>query len=139
MTRIYFMDADLFYIGDGVMPPEPTKLYTVDVIANGFYKAQYQGGIVNEETLEVTGGTWVETSGPSKEDYVAEAISIKAQLLAKVSILIAPLQDAVDLEEATPEEAARLKVLKTYRVQLNRVDTSLAPDIVWPTKPEGIE
>ncbi|EAB6845036.1 tail fiber assembly protein [Salmonella enterica subsp. enterica] len=37
---------------------------------------------------------------------------------------IAPLQDAVDLGEATDDEKARLLAWKKYRVQVNRVDTS---------------
>ncbi len=48
---------------------------------------------------------------------------------------IAPLQDAVDLEIATEEEASLLAAWKKYRVLLNRVDTSVAPDIEWPAVP----
>ena len=48
---------------------------------------------------------------------------------------IAPLQDAVDLEIATEEETSLLEAWKKYRVLLNRVDTSTAPDIEWPTNP----
>ncbi|EFU5240013.1 tail fiber assembly protein, partial [Salmonella enterica] len=43
-----------------------------------------------------------------------------------------PLQDAVDLEEATDEEKARLNAWKKYRVLVNRVDTS-KPE--WPEAP----
>lgn len=46
---------------------------------------------------------------------------------------IAPLQDAVDLGEATDDEKARLLAWKKYRVLVNRVDTT-NPD--WPKKPE---
>ena len=45
---------------------------------------------------------------------------------------IAPLQDAVDLEIAT-EENSLLEARKKYRVLLNRVNTTTAPDIEWPT------
>ncbi|WP_340608936.1 tail fiber assembly protein, partial [Xenorhabdus bharatensis] len=47
-----------------------------------------------------------------------------------------PLQDAVDLDMATKEEKAALLKWKKYRVLLNRVDCSTAPDIVWPEQPE---
>ena len=50
---------------------------------------------------------------------------------------IAPLQDAVDLEIATEEETLLLEAWKKYRVLLNRVDTSTAPDIEWPVAPIG--
>lgn len=45
---------------------------------------------------------------------------------------IAPLQDAVDLGEATDDEKARLLAWKKYRVQVNRVDTV---NPVWPDVP----
>ncbi|EMV7195741.1 tail fiber assembly protein, partial [Escherichia coli] len=48
---------------------------------------------------------------------------------------IAPLQDAVDLEIATEEETSLLAAWKTYRVLLNRVDSSTALDIEWPVIP----
>ncbi|EJZ1643711.1 tail fiber assembly protein, partial [Escherichia coli] len=50
---------------------------------------------------------------------------------------IAPLQDAADLKIATEEETSLLEAWKKYRVLLNRVDTSVAPDIEWPAAPIG--
>lgn len=60
----------------------------------------------------------------------------KQYLLSEAAESIAPLQDAVDLGMATPEEEVLLREWKKYRVMLNRVDTSLAPDITWPQKPQ---
>lgn len=71
----------------------------------------------------------------SKEQHIARAKAQKQTLLAEATDAIAPLQDAVDLGMATDEEEALLKEWKKYRVLLNRVDTSLAPDIEWPEKP----
>jgi len=48
---------------------------------------------------------------------------------------IAPLQDAVDISIATYEEITRLAEWKRYRVELNRIDISKAPDIEWPENP----
>lgn len=78
---------------------------------------------------------WVDIPHPSYEGLVAIAESKKQSLLAEASTAIAPLQDAVDLDMATDEESASLKEWKKYRVLLNRVDTSTAPDIDWPEKP----
>ncbi|HBA5448361.1 TPA: tail fiber assembly protein [Escherichia coli] len=39
------------------------------------------------------------------------------------------------MEIATEEEKALLAAWKTYRVLLNRVDTSTAPDIEWQEEP----
>lgn len=50
---------------------------------------------------------------------------------------IAPLQDAVDIDEATAEEEARLKLWKKYRVALNRLPDQVGypSDITWPEMP----
>ncbi|EEV3342159.1 tail fiber assembly protein [Escherichia coli] len=60
----------------------------------------------------------------------------RSSLMQVASEHIAPLQDAVDLEIATEEENSLLEAWKKYRVLLNRVDTSTAPDIEWPVIPE---
>lgn len=72
----------------------------------------------------------------SYEQEVAIAESKKQTLLSEANNAIAPLQDAVDLGIATGKEREPLIKWKEYRVLLNRVDTSLAPDIDWPEKPE---
>ncbi len=71
----------------------------------------------------------------SKEQLITEAEIQKQSLLAEANNAIAPLQDAVDLDMATDEELSALQKWKKYRVLLNRVDTLLAPNIVWPEKP----
>lgn len=71
----------------------------------------------------------------SHEEEIAIAESNKQMLLSESAESIAPLQDAADLDMATNEEVTLLKEWKKYRVLLNRVDTSLAPDIEWPEKP----
>ncbi|HFS7394056.1 TPA: tail fiber assembly protein, partial [Citrobacter werkmanii] len=59
----------------------------------------------------------------------------KQTLMMGAAEMIAPLQDAVDLDIATEDEKSQLLAWKKYRVLLNRVDTSKAPDIDWPEKP----
>lgn len=81
------------------------------------------------------GKKWVTDKAAKKESDIAAAEAQKQYLLAEAAEAIAPLQDAVDLDMATPVEEALLKEWKKYRVLLNRVDTSTAPDITWPVKP----
>lgn len=69
---------------------------------------------------------------PSKEELIAEAEKKKTRLMNEASKAIAPLQDALDLGVATDKEKESLEEWKKYRVLLNRVDTSTAPDIEWP-------
>ncbi|MBI0732212.1 tail fiber assembly protein [Escherichia coli] len=66
---------------------------------------------------------------------MGQAEETKNSLMQAANEHIAPLQDAVDLEIATEEEASLLAAWKKYRVLLNRVDTSVAPDIEWPAVP----
>ncbi|ELV3371565.1 TPA: tail fiber assembly protein [Klebsiella pneumoniae] len=70
-------------------------------------------------------------------NYVKAAETKKNALLSEASIEIAPLQDAVDLEIATEKEVSLLTEWKKYRVLLNRIDSSQAPEITWPTKPHS--
>lgn len=50
---------------------------------------------------------------------------------------IAPLQDAVDIDEATDAEKALLTLWKKYRVALNRLpdQPGYPADITWPVAP----
>lgn len=70
-------------------------------------------------------------------DYLVLAIAERDQRLAEATIRIAPLQDAVDLEEATAAEIALLKRWKKYRVDLSRIEQQpgFPTDVVWPVIP----
>ncbi|MCY1459269.1 Caudovirales tail fiber assembly protein, lambda gpK [compost metagenome] len=64
-------------------------------------------------------------------------VSEQAQRRALADAAIAPLQDAVELDEATESEAALLIAWKRYRVALSRLaDQEGYPnDIDWPAPP----
>ncbi|MBN4696152.1 tail fiber assembly protein [Escherichia coli] len=81
------------------------------------------------------GTSWEKDKETEKLFQVREAEETKKSLMQVASEHIAPLQDAVDLEIATEEETSLLTAWKKYRVLLNRIDTSTAPDIDWPTIP----
>lgn len=66
------------------------------------------------------------------EYLVAQAEQQKGHLISEASQSISILEDAIYLDMATEDEKARLTVWKKYRVLLNRLDTSTAPDIKWP-------
>ncbi|WP_166359274.1 tail fiber assembly protein [Pseudomonas akapageensis] len=74
---------------------------------------------------------------PSAEELLARA---QGRLMAERKVAddaIAPLQDAIDLDEATEEEIARLKLWKKYRIALSRVveQTGYPQAIEWPVAP----
>ncbi|MBT2372340.1 tail fiber assembly protein [Pseudomonas fluorescens] len=74
---------------------------------------------------------------PPVIDPAADALGEITRLRADADYAIAPLQDAVDVDEATDADLAALKSWKKYRVALNRVpeqpDYPLA--IEWPEVP----
>ena len=85
------------------------------------------------------GSAWVTDADAQHAADIAAADLQKKQMITQASAEISILLDAVNLNMATVEEKFRLTALQAYRVQLNRVDTSLAPDIFWPvmTTPEA--
>jgi hypothetical protein len=78
----------------------------------------------------------VDPPPPSADEIKAINSNTRDGLLASATLAIAPLQDAVDLDEATDAEAALLKQWKQYRIAVNRVDLTQA-DPAWPTAPTG--
>ncbi|HCM1978394.1 TPA: tail fiber assembly protein [Salmonella enterica subsp. houtenae serovar 47:z36:-] len=82
------------------------------------------------------GKTWVKDEAAETAARLRETEGTKSRLLQTAAEKIAPLQDAVDLGIATDDEKAQLDEWKKYRVLVNRVDTSTAPKIDWPKKPE---
>lgn len=71
------------------------------------------------------------------EQQAAAAMAERDSLLQAAGLRMAPLQDAVDLDEATEAEAAALKEWKRYRVALNRLpdQAGYPAEIDWPTPP----
>ncbi|MCG5290658.1 tail fiber assembly protein [Providencia rettgeri] len=72
----------------------------------------------------------------SLEKRVEEAFNQLKALQSEASQAIDTLQDAIDLNMAEKGADELLKSWRKYRVLLSRVDTSTAPDIDWPVKPE---
>ncbi|AHM43536.1 tail fiber assembly protein [Escherichia coli] len=78
------------------------------------------------------GVSWVKDEEAEKLFRIREAEEKKARLIQEATDNIAILQDAVNLEIATTEENSQLDSWRKYRVLVSRIDTSTAPDIVWP-------
>ncbi|WP_250538708.1 MULTISPECIES: tail fiber assembly protein [unclassified Caballeronia] len=71
---------------------------------------------------------------PTPAEILATNTTVRDALLANAALVIAPLQDAVDLEVATDAETALLRQWKQYRVAVNRLDLT-AQNVAWPTTP----
>ncbi|MGE1157010.1 tail fiber assembly protein [Pseudomonas kitaguniensis] len=81
-----------------------------------------------------------EMPAPAPPPTIDPMESAKAEIARLRSIAdyeVAPLQDAVDVDEATKAEVSVLTAWKKYRVALNRVpDQDGYPDTIeWPTAP----
>ncbi len=85
----------------------------------------------------VFNGLTIEQYQYTKEDLIAKAEEQKQSLMSVAADAIAPLQDAEELGMATEIELTALTLWKRYRVMLNRLDISAAPDIEWPEQPTG--
>ena len=72
---------------------------------------------------------------PTQAELISKAEETRAALMATASAAIAPLLDADELGIATKEEKDELTLWKLYRVMLNRLDITTAPDIDWPEMP----
>ena len=144
--KLNILDDRGFYIEDHIEGEIPAN-WTADLVGNGYYKAQYQGGIKDPATGEWTGGHWVEISGPSLEDIenareslIAIANAERSSLMSQASDMIGALSDEIEgLEDSNsdvPDKLrADLKAWKQYRVKVKNIDVSLTPDIEWPEPP----
>ncbi|MCX5511449.1 tail fiber assembly protein [Pseudomonas sp. BJa3] len=110
-------------------------------IAEFFKPKAYTNGEVVEYSTSVVLGWNLATQEQVAEFELRRAVTsaeerIKAER-SKADQAIAPLQDAVDLDEATEAEALRLKEWKRYRVALNRLpdQPGYPAEIDWPAPP----
>ncbi|WP_145518724.1 tail fiber assembly protein [Yersinia mollaretii] len=80
---------------------------------------------------------WVDLNADQLSDIqaadVAQARAYRSKLISDASNKIETLKDRI---EAGQDKAAELKLWRSYRIALDDVDVSTAPDIKWPVAPE---
>ncbi|MFJ5161115.1 tail fiber assembly protein [Pantoea sp. NPDC088449] len=126
---------------------------------SGFYALEIHGDNMPADVIEISDdrwaellkgqdyGKWIEPDAdgnpeltdpppPTQEELVKIADQNKSTLLEQATEAIKPLQYSIDIQESTEEIETKLNEWKKYYVRLSRIDTSGAPDIVWPEKPE---
>ncbi|EUC94014.1 tail fiber assembly protein [Providencia alcalifaciens] len=81
------------------------------------------------------GKKWVLNKTVQKAHWVAQAENEKISRIDEANNTINYLKDALDVGLGDDTDERQLIEWKKYRVLLNRVDTSTAPDIEWPLKP----
>lgn len=123
------------------------------ILWDGQAKVDFGDSVTAIEVNELSGadigytfkdGTFIapEPSPPTEEEIkqgkqqkIALNMAKKASMMDDATQNIEILQDAIELEMATDEEATQLPLWKKYRILLNRLDANTDEDIVWPDKP----
>lgn len=124
---------------DGTYPegswPEDAVLLTEDELALFVGVSAPVGKILGSSAGRPV---WVDVPPPSEAELIAMAETRRDERLRVAAIRIAPLQDAVDLDDATDAEVGLLKAWKQYRIAVNRIDqqAGFPFDITWPTEPK---
>lgn len=128
----YAPSTNGFYPEDNEYPNIPDDVISIsDELYIELLNGQVSGEIITPNGSEMP--FLSQQPSPTKERYIEMAETRRTSLLSSAALKLAPLQDAVDLGEATDEEAAALNAWKKYRVMLMRVDAS---NPQWPTPPE---
>lgn len=68
-----------------------------------------------------------------KAEFVTQAKLKKSKLISDASDEIEILKDRIEFGQ---DKATELKLWKSYRIALDDIDVSTAPDIEWPAAPE---
>lgn len=129
----YLISLLPFYTDQSALPADMIDI--TDVMAAEFFDNPAPDGKVRaagEDGMP----RWVDAPAASHESLVAKAEYQRSVLRDRATAEIDWRQGAVDEGIATEKEAADLSAWNKYRVLLMRVDTSKAPDIEWPVKPE---
>lgn len=86
-----------------------------------------------------SGSEWITDDGAQKNAQVVEAQQKKASLLAEAQSTIGLWQTELQLGIIRDDDKITLIAWMKYIQVLNAIDTSTAPDIGWPVKPEYCE
>nr|EKU4003795.1 tail fiber assembly protein [Morganella morganii] len=79
---------------------------------------------------------WVPIPPPTKDQLIEQAETQKQYLIAEVNAETQLLQTKLALGRIKDNEKALLNAWLDYLDELEAVDVSTAPDIIWPVKPE---
>lgn len=127
----------------GASAPEEAR-FPVDIVEPPAGQVQLPGIELGPEQPAAAGVIdWsqvitVEAKAQAQQEQLLAGVTAEvSQRRAAADRAIAPLQDAVDLEDATEAEAELLKLWKRYRVALSRLheQAGYPTEITWPAPP----
>ena len=127
-------------------------IYPKDLRGTKIYSIETGGETILQEVGEIPDGftelkptsefdswdgkKWQFDKNKQHQYEVNQALTKKNQFLAEAALQLSYLQDAVDSQIASEQEAQLLVEWKKYRVLINRIDIELAPNIEWPNQPK---
>ncbi|CZW01803.1 phage tail assembly chaperone gp38 [Enterobacter hormaechei] len=120
--------------GETVYSITDAKASTVDYI--GPINAGYTSISPSGPYQKWNGKTWVTDADAKQVADVAAAEQKKASLIANAQVTISLWQTELQLGLISDEDKASLIAWMKYIKAVQAVDTSKAPDIIWPDKPE---
>jgi len=110
--------------------------FTPDIVAQ---MVEIPEGVTVEQGFAYAEGVFSAppAAPPPPPPTAAEVLAERDERLREAAIRIAPLQDAVDLGEATPADEALLLAWKQYRIAVNRVtqQPGYPAAVNWPERP----
>jgi hypothetical protein len=138
------------YVGDGRVAEVIPEFVTfgegdqaVDVPLSERYTAEFVASLIECPDGTQLGYTYVDGVFAAPLPYTppaptaAEVLAQRDALKAYATSMIDPLNDAVELDDATPAEIAALKAWKVYRLALTRIEqqTGFPGAVNWPVAP----
>ena len=138
MKRFFSVSDNSFYIEDTLKTyklagiPLPADLVKITDDEYDEFMISPDGKIPGYDT-EAKCMVWIDAPPPSEEEQRAIFEADKAALMRSATAVIQPLQDAVNLGEATDNESELLLEWTRYRIKLNRLEFGDE----WPPQPAG--
>lgn len=119
------------YVDAGTWPEDGTAIS--DEVAGEFMGQYPQGKTLSHDKDGQP--CWADIPPLPKEQQIAEAEEKKAFLISEVESETSMLRAKLALKRIKPAEEALLIAWLDYLDELEAVDASTAPDIIWPVKP----
>ncbi|WNP29051.1 tail fiber assembly protein [Morganella morganii] len=119
------------YVDAGTWPEDGTAIS--DEVAGEFMGQYPQGKTLSHD--EDGQPCWADIPPLPKEQQIAEAEEKKAFLISEVESETAMLRAKLTLGRIKDDEKVLLNAWLDYLDELEAVDVSTAPDIIWPVKP----
>ena len=121
------------YISAGTWPKDDGEVVDEDVFLE--YTAQPPDGKIRASSPDGM-PCWIDIPPLTHEQYVAIAEQARQQLLAHADATTADWRTELALGIISDGDKAKLITWMEYIRAVKAVDTSTAPDITWPVKPE---